>query len=159
MLRLALLSIFLLLASCSQFKPLCKIEPSHYDPRSANAGCFIRSGNRLLVVRELSGKLAFPAGSSEVGEIAQCTAARETWEEAGVNVIVGRLVMTFPNGFRLYECIPQDTGVYLSPVLRDWAKDEIAEVLWVNPLQIQAEQWRYPDQWQLVQSQFFVHTR
>jgi 8-oxo-dGTP pyrophosphatase MutT (NUDIX family) len=62
-----------------------------------NAGCFLVDKQKLLVVQVIhNGRgLDIPGGTSEKGESAQCTAARETFEETGLNVIVHELAHTF----------------------------------------------------------------
>ncbi len=104
----------------------------------------------MLMVRDRSsGRLGFPAGTGNPGEAAQCTAHRETWEEAGIDVEVGRLVRVFDNGFRLYACQPSDLAVSPGAAIAvpDWAWSEVSEIGWVDPEGLFAEDWRYPEQW------------
>jgi len=90
------------------------------------------------------------------GEAAQCTAHRETWEEAGIDAEVGRLVLVFDNGFRLYACLPADPSVRpgTEPGVPEWAWTEVSEIDWVDPESVFAEDWRYPEQWPLVLEKF-----
>jgi 8-oxo-dGTP pyrophosphatase MutT (NUDIX family) len=85
--------------------PNCAVAPACRNELRGNAGCLIRFGERVLVVRHASsGKLTVPGGRSRPHESAQCTAHRETWEEAGLAVVVGPLVTTLDNGFHLFAC-------------------------------------------------------
>ena len=130
--------------------PDCRVDPRHAETPHGNAGCLIRIADRMLMVRDRSsGRLGFPAGTGNPGEAAQCTAHRETWEEAGIDVEVGRLVRVFDNGFRLYACQPSDLAVSPGAAIAvpDWAWSEVSEIGWVDPEGLFAEDWRYPEQW------------
>lgn len=110
----------------------------------------ITHGDRMLVVRQrVSGKLGFPAGFAETGESSQCVAHRETWEETGLDVVVHTLVKRFGNGFALYRCEltdakPMDTDELAVPAS---GKTEVSQVLWVNPKETEATDWRFPRQY------------
>ncbi len=137
--------------------PDCRVAPQFAETPSGNAGCLIRVEDRMLMVRDrLSGKLGFPAGMARPGEAAQCTAHRETWEEAGLDVEVGRLLRVFDNGFRLYSCSPADPAVRpgVTVGVPDWAWAEVSEIGWIDPEALFADDWRYPEQWQDVLTQF-----
>ena len=102
----------------------------------------------MLAVRHLRNhKLGVPAGSPRARENAQCTAHRETWEEAGVDVRVGELLWAYPkNDFFLYAC-------YLDEPLRNIDTQdaiEVSDVLWLDPRSIESSDWRFPEQWSQV---------
>ncbi len=61
--------------------PACRVDPQHLEAQtSANAGCAILFGGALVTtVNRASGKLDLPGGTANAGELAQCTAHRETW--------------------------------------------------------------------------------
>ena len=128
-------------------KPQCQVDGQFTDQRVGNAGCLVMRQGRILLVRHgASGKLTFPAGYAERGESAQCTAHRETWEEAGVEVRVGRLVKIFENDFHLYSCELEGfegptSGSLEVPVT---AAGEIREVLWVDSVTLTEKDWRFP---------------
>lgn len=103
----------------------------------------------MLVVRHLyNGKLGVPAGFAESGESAQCVAHRETWEESGVEVIVHGMLKRFRNGFALYECELADASAAGRDELEVPAsgRNEISQVLWMDPASIDVSQWRFPRQ-------------
>ena len=128
-------------------KPQCHIDGRHADKRVGNAGCLVVLDGRLLLVRhERSGKLTFPGGYAESGETAQCTAHRETWEETGLEVRVGRVLKTFSNAFHLYACVLEGTaGVSRAPLeVPVTGHGEIREVLWMEAVALTAEDWRFP---------------
>lgn len=131
--------------------PPCNVVPEQDDQRVATAaGCYIRQADRLLLVRSrFGGKFGFPGGFSNFGERAQCTAHRETWEETGVQVAVGKLARAFGNGFLLYYCYPllvQNIDAGELPVPAS-GKAEIAQVLWRDPRAVSHYQWRFA--WQV----------
>jgi ADP-ribose pyrophosphatase YjhB (NUDIX family) len=112
------------------------------------AGCVIKMNDKLLTVRHrFSGKLGIPAGYSEESETARCTAYRETLEETGLTVTVHELLKEFDNGFRLFRCQPSDAvNISETPAVPATGVSEISEVLWLDPLSIPHQQWRFPDQ-------------
>lgn len=130
--------------------PACVVRAPNELAARGDAGCVVKLGGRVLVVRHAaSGKLTIPGGHSRPRESAQCTAHRETWEEAGVNVEVGRLLARLDNGFHLFEChVPVaerarwlrlvDAGV-ACPTPR-----EISGVLVVDGSALTAETYRFP---------------
>ncbi len=137
--------------------PSCRVSPQFAETRHGNAGCLIRVENRMLMVRDrFSGKLGFPAGMGNPGEAAQCTAHRETWEEAGIDAEVGRLLRVFENGFRLYACLPANPSIRPGTDIGvpEWAWAEVSEIDWIDPEAIFAEDWRYSEQWPLVLKKF-----
>ncbi len=136
------------LTACAAAPP-CQVERGTPLERPANAGCLIHAEGRLLMVRDrLSGKLGFPAGGSRSPEPSQCTAHRETWEETGYTVAVGRQLAEFGGGFRLYLC-----HIVSGPEVRDnlprppQALLEIEEILWRQPHQLDVSEWRFPSQY------------
>jgi 8-oxo-dGTP pyrophosphatase MutT (NUDIX family) len=145
-------ALVLLLQACTAATPGCSIVAGEAHVVEGNAGCLVERNREMLVVRHLmSGKLGMPAGYGEPGESAQCTAHRETWEEAGLAVRVGELLWEDPkNDFFLFACRLADKRS-VSPG-SDAA--EIAAVLWLDPHGIEPSQWRFPDQWPHVMEAF-----
>lgn len=130
--------------------PDCRIAPGLESQLQGNAGCIIKIDNKMLIVRhQKTGKLSPPAGTANKGETAQCTAHRETWEETGVEVTVGKLLKEFDNQFYLFHCtvvnqaiirIPKDQ----LPIPMD-RTDEVGEVLFTNPTLLSDDSWRFPE--------------
>ena len=84
--------------------PDCRTDPQYAYTLQGNAGCMIRVGDQMLTVRHLrTGKLGLPGGKPKEQESAQCTAHRETWEETGIDVRVGRLLKNFNDNYYLFE--------------------------------------------------------
>ncbi|MBE1299914.1 MAG: NUDIX domain-containing protein [Alteromonadaceae bacterium] len=147
------LSVLATVAACDSVTkpepPVCRVDGAHIDTRSSgNAGCIIRYQDKLLVVQHRnSGAFDTPGGTSDDGETAQCTAHRETFEETGFNVEVGKLVGEAENGFRFYQCtLHDDFGADLTEFsVPPWSSLEIEKVLMLDPYETQADQWRYKD--------------
>lgn len=138
-----------LLTACAPKPPTppCQIDPQYKLEIHANGGCFIKLNDRLLVIRQrFSGKISLPGGSKETGESVQCTAHRETWEEAGANVLVGSKLHVFNNNFHLFECILTEEAKNLST--ND--QTEIKEVLWIEPKKTKKNDWRFSNQYTLI---------
>jgi len=134
---------FLICASGQSYEgqPPCRIDPKFSYSDVSNAGCLIVSGNEMLSVRQLSGKLGLPGGTKDKGEIAQCTAHRETWEETGLDIKVGRVLKRYKNRFILFHCnsekeIPSNIAV------PDSGKNEIREILFINPGTVLDSEWK-----------------
>ncbi|UAA38054.1 NUDIX domain-containing protein [Paraneptunicella aestuarii] len=128
---------------------MCRINQDFYEDISSNAGCIVRVGDRILsLTNRKSSKFDIPGGNMIVGESAQCTAHRETWEETGFNVEVGEYLGTSPKGFRFYACeLDDDFGgkVQKFPV-PDWAQFEVVSIQLVDPFITSPKEWRFPDQ-------------
>jgi len=136
--------------------PECNVDPAYREDAVGNAGCFIVVNGKLVVVRHRwGGKLGFPAGHFELNESAQCTAHRETWEEAGLHVRVGARLLSF-NDFFLYNCslIDEVDSDRTSFPLPPQARNEITEVLLVNLSDIDHEEWRFPEQLEVILNLF-----
>ncbi len=137
-LRASIVAIFLLMLGCQKESVACRTNV--LVDAAGNAGCWAVSEGQLLMVKQRSGKYSFPGGTSEPGESAQCTAHRETWEEAGVDVLVAKLKHQFDNGFYLFDCHAERVAAKTL----NWA--EVEEVVWVNPQTIAEHDWRFPYQ-------------
>lgn len=137
----AWIAVALCLSGCDKPQVDCNVRVGFEESTQGNAGCWIARGGQALMVRQRNGLYSFPGGTAEVGESAQCTAHRETYEEAGINTEVFGLHHQFENGFYLYYCEPPKN---LS--LKTLDKGEVDEVLWVKPQSIPADQWWFPKQ-------------
>ena len=133
------------LTGCSLKSTDCNIEEPDPKPRSGNAGCLIsRDGEILLIRHQPSGKIGLPGGTARSGESAQCTAYRETLEETGLAVSVGKFVTQMDTGFLVYACRTEG-GQYPIPVPAG-ARWEVQEIFWADPDQLGTETWRFPTQ-------------
>lgn len=103
------------------------------------------------MVEQRNGLFSFPGGTADFGETAQCTAHRETMEEAGIRVRVGSLKHRFDNGFYLFNCEAENIKL----ATNDSA--EIAGVVLIAPSQLPAAYWRFPKQRQLAINWLSTH--
>ena len=143
--------ILFIFAACNENGPMtqCKLTKGfHYDMQG-NAGCLVIENDKMLLVRDfISGKLGPPGGGNEDHETAPCTAARETYEEAGLEVRVGQLLGTFGKGnFYLFRCYALKQPVSLRAPVPFLGFSEIEEVLWLDPNLTQAKDWRFTSQY------------
>jgi ADP-ribose pyrophosphatase YjhB (NUDIX family) len=98
------------------------------------------AGGRVLMVRRSphqwgGGKWCFPCGFVEWGEDVRAAAARETREEAGVEVIVGDVVQVESN---FHDPEKPTIGVWFAATLADpaaepHAGDDAVDVGWFEP--------------------------
>ena len=135
----------LFLLSCSEMPKCNYIGDSSLE---ANAGCLVVHDNKLLIVEDGKGRMSLPGGSKNSGEVAQCTAEREVWEETGVEVKAVKRVTTFNNGFQLFECDISGKQI-LDGSTRPW-RFEIGEIYWLGHNQFVDRNWRYPEQLDLM---------
>jgi len=128
--------------------PKCEIDPAHIDNGVGKAGCFVQVGSKVLMVRQLSGKLNTPGGRGKKKESAQCTAHRETWEEAGVEVRVGKRLKKYKSGFFLFRCqlVKQPSFQEDNLPVPIFAFGEITEVKLIDLAKLKKKQLRFPKQ-------------
>lgn len=122
---------------------------------SGNAGCLLRSGDQIVLVKDIwSKKFGLPGGTAERNETAAQTAERETLEETGLAVSARKRLATTSNGFHIFDCEPRShqievvEGKTLQVPIS--AFNEIGEIKLLSPNQIPREQWRFPEQKELV---------
>ena len=134
------LTLFLaaLLSGCED-PPPCQFVGAAAEAPSA--GCLVLTREGVLLVESPRQQWGPPGGSVGAGEAAQCTAARETWEETGIAVSVGELARQFDNGFHLYWCMPNDTT---SPYVR--RPLEVYGLGYFDPEDFTSVSWRYAGQ-------------
>ena len=107
---------------------------------TGSAGCLVANKGRVAIVTErFSGKKNFPGGSVDSPETPREAAKRETFEEAGLDVRVGRLIKQFPNNYCLYRCYANSPAEKLAP--KRWLEIKTAE--WHDPHKLKSENWRY----------------
>lgn len=136
--RLIILIVILGLASCTRQVPPCTYLEQ--PQQAASAGCFAMKDGDVLVVENLQGLVNLPGGSSKEGEAARCTAHRETWEETGLNLEVGELLMVMDTGFHLYHCgFTADSGTIDPP-----PRLEIRRAYLLSPAAFKDQEWRFP---------------
>lgn len=132
------------LYACSTTAPDCNQQPR--DLAVGNAGCMIiKEGRLLMVQQQFSGDWAIPGGTAEAGERAACTAARETHEETGIQVLVEEKIVVLENGFHLYRCSIESVSE-TGPLDRV----EISGYDWFDEAQRNSIPWRFEQQRDLI---------
>lgn len=130
---LSLLGIFIFLAWMQIFSLEENIP-------QGNVGCFIKQDNKLLVVKhKKSGKWDIPSGKPKLGENAEQTAIRETFEETGQIVKVNKLLYTYQNDFHIFEC-----SIIKPEPFSILNNNEIAEVKYVSINELTKDNVRFP---------------
>lgn len=117
---LAILSTVISLVSlfvCAQEQSTLQHVKAH-QPKSAN--CVIRNeqGQLVLVQDYLTRKLSLPGGGIESHEALDAAAKRETLEEAGINVDVGKQ-LAIDNNRVVFACKPNKSVGYMRPALQN----------------------------------------
>jgi 8-oxo-dGTP pyrophosphatase MutT (NUDIX family) len=127
-------------------EPACRVEHTQNVPKIANAACIIRLNGQLLsIIHRSSGKYDLPGGSSNGKESAQCTAHRETWEETGFNVEVGKWLGQNDKGLQYYACklAGKFDGTNTTFPVPEWATGEVTSIQLIDPDAITDKQWRF----------------
>lgn len=137
--RLLFLLSLAFVSACSEPPPCQTTKGGAVAP---SAGCLVMHRGKLLLTEVRGGKFGPPGGSALEGEVAQCTAERETWEETGIAVKAGELATRFDNGFHLYWCEPQDSN----PVPSISRPMEVTSVDFYDPESFETLNWRFPEQ-------------
>lgn len=150
LLRLTAFFVLSTFFGCTQDSPpppTCRTSVD-LSVQSDAAACLIISSNTvLLVVHKRSGKLDLPAGGSKQGESTQCTAHRETWEETGLNVEVGRQLATTSHNNPIFLCT-EESGLAALPASFNappWSQWEVSKLVKVNPFDLHNDQLRFKD--------------
>ncbi len=137
--------------------PACRVSSQFEQTIKGNAACLIRLDGKLLTVtHRLTGTFDLPGGTANNNESAQCTAHRETWEETGFNVEVGKLIGESQQGYHFYAC--KLSGNFNGEIrefpVPDWSNLEVTSIQLVDPYNLHYNQWRFPDQLILVRNMF-----
>ncbi|MEM1112417.1 MAG: NUDIX domain-containing protein [Pseudomonadota bacterium] len=145
MLRTLIVSLSFLLAACAGSEaPDCPF--TGVGANAPSAGCLVSLDGRILLVENGAGKVSPPGGKTQSGESAQCAAHRETFEETGLDLAVGPLLMTFDTGFNLYRCeIHENSGeITLQRPM------EVSRAYWLLVQDVERVRWRYPGQGEIL---------
>ncbi|MEL0610931.1 bifunctional NUDIX hydrolase/phosphatase PAP2 family protein [Vibrio echinoideorum] len=135
----------------------------------AGALCVIRADNQIVLVDELiTGHLSLPGGTVVSGEPPAAAAQRETWEEAGLSVTVGD-VLGYTDSAVVFDCVSDsevisykarnELGGFELPI---WFAPhygvEVGRAMLLPPTELQANQYRYPEQWAEINDLFLSAT-
>ncbi|WP_135456339.1 bifunctional NUDIX hydrolase/phosphatase PAP2 family protein [Vibrio echinoideorum] len=135
----------------------------------AGALCVIRADNQIVLVDELiTGHLSLPGGTVVSGEPPAAAAQRETWEEAGLSVTVGD-VLGYTDSAVVFDCVSDsevisykarnELGGFEVPI---WFAPhygvEVSRAMLLPPTELQANQYRYPEQWAEINDLFLSAT-
>lgn len=121
--------------------------------------CVVRADNKIVLIHEiLTNKISLPGGTIVDGESPQAAAQRETWEETGLVVTVGKeLGRMFRAVF--YDCVSESEIIAFSMgntmggnELPVWFAPhygvETASAMLLAPELLPGSQYRYPSEWQ-----------
>ena len=149
-----LFSLAVLTVACQkrtqpQPNPRCVVDDDHRSSARGNAGCMILVNGKLLTNRDKeTGKLEVPGGTAVAGELAQCTAHRETWEETGFEVLVGRQLADLNGQFKLFSCevvTPAEEIGHNAYRVPSAVEHEITSVQLLDPNSTVPGDWRFSD--------------
>jgi 8-oxo-dGTP pyrophosphatase MutT (NUDIX family) len=109
------------------------------------AACLIKNKQKLLVVRKKKNqKLDLPGGKPKKDEIAQCTAYRETLEETGLQIKIGKLLkkVSYKSDlpYYIFQCwLERGFKGFNNLSVPNGGTNEISEVIWILPENINDE--------------------
>ncbi|WP_051275517.1 NUDIX hydrolase [Aestuariibacter salexigens] len=116
----------------------------------------IRMGPSLLVIRHrLTDTWDVPGGRGDDETSAQCTAHRETFEETGLNVLVGPFLGSSETA-HFYACSQQSgfTEQDMELSIPIWANTEVSRIALKDPFELHPNEWRFGDQLIMVRTLF-----
>jgi 8-oxo-dGTP pyrophosphatase MutT (NUDIX family) len=112
-------------------------------------------------VNRLLNRLQLPAGRTISGESARQTAARETFEETGIEVNIGEVALSLDDRrVVFFHCHPSDINTDFSN-LNPLDRVEVSRAMVVNPITLETPEkvpvttpWRFPEMRWLLRSVF-----
>lgn len=158
MLQRWLVNGFGILLACFCLSPVYADQEIEFSGDYKGALCVIRANDKLVLTREvITKRLSLPGGTILIGEDPRLAAQRETWEEIGIVVSVGKELGRTDKAV-FFDCISASEilayqhqnalGGYELPVW--FAPDygiEVASATLDEPYQINAQHYRYPKDW------------
>lgn len=127
--------------------------------------CVVRADDKLVLVHEiLTNRISLPGGTIVAGESPRAAAQRETWEETGLVVTVGKELGRTETAI-FFDCVSDSELIAFTMVnsmggneLPIWFAPhygvEIASAMLLAPEELTASVYRYPEQWQTVVGYF-----
>ncbi|GGD48328.1 NUDIX domain-containing protein [Lacimicrobium alkaliphilum] len=128
---------------------MCRVDAQQRQSTVGGAACLIKIDKWLVTTanRHAAG-FDLPGGTPQGDESAQCTAHRNTWEQTGFNVEVGRHLGDTNSGLRVYECHlpPAFTAELKTYPVPGWADSAIRSIQLNNPYELGLHDWQRGDE-------------
>ncbi|MFV0448903.1 MAG: bifunctional NUDIX hydrolase/phosphatase PAP2 family protein [Vibrio sp.] len=131
--------------------------------------CIIKADDKIVLINEVITKqLSIPGGTIKPGEPAKLAAQRETWEETGIVVTVGKELGHTDKAI-FFDCVSaseilvyqhqnrlggHDLPIWFAP---DYGV-EVSSATLIDPLYVDADKYRYPDEWSSTVDMFQLAT-
>lgn len=124
----------------------------HFNPTVAAGIILTRPDGTALFIRRAKdperGKLALPGGFIEIGETAEVSLRREIIEEVGLEVGDITFLCSEVNAYEYravtYPVLDLFFTASVSQSIRPEALDDVAEISWLDPRQVDPEQIAFP---------------
>lgn len=150
----------LLLNTCAKehvAEPMCRMQENVIPAPSAPAACLVKLDTKLLVINlQSENGWQLPEGNLNSKKSAQCTAHQAVWQNTGLNVEVGQLLITTPDNLHIYNCVLSNSFDELTQNIPvpDWAHRKVRNISFVNPYIISPRQWSQKSDLILVRNLF-----
>lgn len=157
--------LFFLTLYCILLGSSPAIAASSSSESVKGALCVVRADDKLVLIHEiLTNRISLPGGTIIEGEQPRAAAQRETWEETGLVVTVGKELGRTETAV-FFDCVSDSEIISYSMInsmggneLPIWFAPhygvEIASAMLLTPEQLSVSTYRYPAQWQTVVGYF-----
>lgn len=141
----------------------CRVNVSASSNHQGPGACIVRLNDKLLVKKLDSGLYDLPyiknISSNQNNNIsAQCHAHQSMWQQTGLNVEVDQVLGAQADGMWLFGCKLEAgfDGTEAPFNAPDWSDNEVEQIMFVNPFDIDLHNWANKDHFEIVRDAYVL---